>query len=81
MQSLILKESQVLGKIPVPRFLQDDLKEIVLPVDILLDPANDAAEAPHSRRYHIKSQMNDFNAKIAEVSRLLTFPVSVDTNR
>lgn len=48
--------------------LFDDLEEIVLPADVLVDPANGDIEAPQDPRFQIKKKMDAFVTRAADVS-------------
>lgn len=51
------------------QLLFDDLEELVLPADILVDPANSHIEAPQDPRFQISKRMDVFVTKAADVSR------------
>lgn len=59
---------RVLGTISLKQFLFDDLEELVLPADVLVDPANGEIEAPKDPRFQISKRMDAFVTKAADVS-------------
>ena len=58
----------MLGTIPLKQFIFDDFEELVLPADILIDPANEDIEAPQDPRFQISKRMDAFVTKAADVS-------------
>lgn len=50
------------------QLLFDDLEELVLPADVLIDPANGDIEAPQDPRFQISKKMDAFVTKAADVS-------------
>ena len=77
LQSLIEDEIRIKGAISTKQFVFDDLGQIVLPANLLIDPANDLVEAPHDPRFQIARKMEAFALRAAEVymSRNLNHPV------
>ena len=59
---------RVLGKMSFKQLLFDDLEELVLPADVLMDPANGDVEAPQDPRFQIMKRMENFTMKAADVS-------------
>ena len=59
---------RVLGTRSLKQFLFDDLEELVLPADLLIDPANGDVEAPQDARFRISKTMDAFVTKAADVS-------------
>ena len=59
---------RVLGTISLKQLLFDDLEELVLPADVLIDPANGDIEAPQDPRFQISKKMDAFVTKAADVS-------------
>ena len=49
----------------------DELKELVLPVDQMLDPANRLIEAPHDDRFKISQGLDRFVQSVREVRLIL----------
>lgn len=68
LQSLIFGEMRVLGTVSVKQYLFDDFEELVLPADVLIDPANGDVEAPQDPRFQISKRMDAFVTKAADVS-------------
>lgn len=68
---MIFHDKKVLGRITITKLLHDDLEELVLPADILLDPANSDIEAPHDPRFQIAKEMRGFMLRVGDVSALL----------
>lgn len=66
LQSLIFSEMRVLGTISLKQLLFDDFEELVLPADILVDPANYDIEAPQDPRFQISKTMDAFVTKAAD---------------
>ena len=67
LQSLVFSETRILGTISLKQFLLDDFEELVLPADVLVDPANDDIEAPQDPRFQISKRMDAFVMKAANV--------------
>lgn len=59
---------RVLGNISLKQFLFEDFEELVLPADVLVDPANYDIEAPQDPRFQISKRMDAFVTKAADVS-------------
>lgn len=59
---------KVLGLMSLKQLLFDDLEELVLPADVLIDPANGDIEAPQDPRFQISKRMDVFVTKAADVS-------------
>ena len=68
LQSLIFSEMRVLGTISLKQLLLDDIEEVVLPADVLVEPANGDVEAPQDPRFQISKRMDAFVIKAANVS-------------
>ena len=64
---------KVLGTFTITKFIFDDLEEMVLPADILLDPANTNVEPPHDPRFQIAREMRDFVLRVGDVSSDLSY--------
>ncbi len=60
LQSFLTVNEQVLGRIWTKDFLIEDLKALVLPASVLLDPANEAIENPVDIRFRVASQIAQF---------------------
>jgi hypothetical protein len=60
LQSLFFKEMKILGTMPIKQLLFDDVRELTNPVDLLLDPRNEAVEAPQDPRFNIVKRTNWF---------------------
>ena len=58
----------VLGRMSIKQFIFDDLAELVLPLDILVDPQNSEVEAPQDPRFHIAQKMELFVSRVGQVS-------------
>jgi hypothetical protein len=56
----------ILGQISIRQLVDDDLSLVVLPGSILLDPANDAIEAPNHPRFTMSLQMELFRQRAAQ---------------
>lgn len=67
LQSLIEDEVRNEGATSIKQFVFNDLGEIVLPANLLIDPANDLVEAPHDPRFQIARKMETFVLRAAEV--------------
>lgn len=65
-QSVIAKDTTVLGTIPVKNFLYDDLAELVLPSSILLRANIDEVEVPSDPRFQIATHMDRFARHFAQ---------------
>ena len=65
LQSFLDIDAQVLGKVPTKDFMLEDLRSMVLPASILLDPANHAVENPVDTRFRVASQITQFIHKVA----------------
>ena len=72
LQTLIFYETRVLGTMSIKELIFDDLAEIVLPADILVDRTNDSIEAPQAPRFQIARKMDDYVARVGQVSSPLT---------
>ena len=59
---------RVLGTMSFKQLLFDDLEEVVLPADLLVDPANGEVEAPQDPRFQILKRMDSFVTRAADVS-------------
>ena len=68
MQAMVFSEMRVLGMMSFKELIVDNLREIVLPADVLLDSSNFDVEAPQDPRFHVAKRMNDFIATAADVS-------------
>ncbi|KAL8833043.1 MAG: hypothetical protein Q9170_004548 [Blastenia crenularia] len=66
LQSLIFHDMKILGNITISKFIFDDLEELILPADILLDPANSSVEAPHDPRFQIAEEMRGFVLRVGD---------------
>ena len=62
---------KVLETISLKQFLFDDIEELVLPADILIDPANGNIEVPQDPRFQISRRMDAFVSKAANVSSVI----------
>lgn len=60
LQSLLIQNWLVVGKVQMTTYLSDDLKELCCPLPKLLDPRNQMAEAPQSVEFNISKRMNWF---------------------
>lgn len=65
-----MKDTDVLGSIPVGRFVYDDLAELVLPSSVLLEANVDDVEVPSDPRFQIAKHMDNFVCRFAQVSDL-----------
>lgn len=65
---MIFHDMKVLGSVTITQTIHDDLEELVLPADILLDPANGNVEAPHDPRFQIAKEMRAFVLRVGDVS-------------
>ena len=64
-------EMKVLGSISIRRFLFDDFEEVAMPANILVDPANELAEAPQGARFKIFRNMDAFVLRVGDVGALV----------
>lgn len=67
LQSLIEDKIRNEGAASIKQFVFDNLDEIVLPANLLIDPANDLIEAPFDPRFQISRKMETFALRAAEV--------------
>ena len=74
LQTLIFYEMRVLGTMSIKQLIFEDLAEIVLPADILVDRTNDNVEAPQAPRFQIARKMDDYVARVGQVSNRLARP-------
>jgi N-alpha-acetyltransferase 35, NatC auxiliary subunit len=65
LQSFLNIDDHVLGKQTTKDFAVADLKSMVLPASLLLDPANEVVENPIDTRFRIASQMTQFMHKVS----------------
>ena len=72
---MIFSERRVLGTMSFKQLIFDDIEEIVLPADIVIDPSGWDVEAPQDPRFQIAKKMDDFVAKVADVSLLVAIYV------
>ena len=72
LQSLIAGEAKSEDTNSFKQFIFDDLGEIVLPANLLIDPANDLVEAPNDPRFQIARKLEDFVARGGEVDWFLS---------
>ena len=68
MQAMVFSEMRVLGVMSFKQLILDDLRETVMPADVLLDSSNFDVEAPQDPRFHVAKRMDDFMATAADVS-------------
>lgn len=66
LQNFLFQDMVILGRLSIRQVLDDDLSIVALPCSILLDPANDAVEAPHHPLYAIAHQMEVFRQRAAQ---------------
>jgi len=66
LQSFLFKDMVILGHLSIRHVMDDDLSMVVLPGSQLLDPANDAVEAPHDGRFAVAHQMETFRQRAAQ---------------
>ena len=66
LQNFLFHDMVILGRLSIRQLIDDDLSIVVLPHSILLDPANDAIEAPHHPRYAIAHHMELFRQRAAQ---------------
>ena len=62
---------KVLGGMTITRLIFDDLEEIVLPSDLLVDPANGNVEVPQDRRFQVWKEMQSFVLRVGDVRSLI----------
>ena len=65
---MVFSEMRVLGIMSFKELILDNLREIVLPADVLLDPSNSDVEAPQDPRFHVAKRMDNFMVTAADVS-------------
>lgn len=53
------------------QLLFDDLAELVLPADVLIDPANNDIEVPQDPRFQIAGRMDTFLSRAGQVRGIL----------
>ena len=68
MQAMVFSEMRVLGMMSFKELILDNLREIVLPADMLLDSSNFDVEAPQDPRFHVAKRIDEFMATTADVS-------------
>ena len=68
LQALVFHEMKVLGRITIRKFVFDDFEEVAMPANILIDTANELAEAPQGARFKIFRLMDSFVMRVADVS-------------
>lgn len=68
LQALVFHDMRVLGRISIRKFLFDDFEEVAMPGSILVDSANELAEAPQGPRFKIFRLMDSFVMRVADVS-------------
>ncbi|KAK3372869.1 Mak10 subunit, NatC N-terminal acetyltransferase-domain-containing protein [Lasiosphaeria ovina] len=66
LQFFMFKDMVILGHLSIKHVMDNDLAIVVLPCSRLLDPANDAVEAPHDPRFAIAHQMETFRHRAAQ---------------
>lgn len=66
LQSFLFKDMVILGRLSIRHVMDDDLSMVVLPCSQLLDPTNDAVEAPHDGRFAVAHQMETFRQRAAQ---------------
>ena len=71
----------MLGTIPLKQLLLDDFEELVLPADVLVDPANGDIEAPQDPRFQISKRMDAFVMRAANVSLARTSCLACEAQR
>jgi hypothetical protein len=67
-QSLLLKDMKILGRMPLKCILFDDLQELAYPVKELLDPKNFDIEAPENPKFQIARRMDWFIERAGRVA-------------
>lgn len=72
LQELILSKFNLNGREQgkLKEYFLEELRELVLPADFLLDPANGLVETPHDDRYRIFQVMKRFAVTVSEVGSL-----------
>lgn len=70
LQALIVGDTTILGKVPVKKFLYDDLAELVLPWSVLLQANTDEVELPSDPRFQIAQKMEGFVQRFSQVCYL-----------
>lgn len=65
---MVFSEMRVLGMMSFKELILDNLREIVLPADMLLDSSNFDVEAPQDPRFHVAKRIDEFMATTADVS-------------
>ena len=60
LQSLLVQNWVVVGKVQMKAYVLDDLKELCCPLPKLLDSRNKVAEAPQSVEFNISKRINWF---------------------
>ena len=68
MQAMVFSEMRVLGMMSFKELILDNLREIVLPADMLLNSSNFDVEAPQDPRFHVAKRIDEFMATTADVS-------------
>lgn len=68
MQAFIVNEMKILGSKSVKQLFYDDLRDLVLPMSLLLDAENAECEVPSDPRFQIHQSMESFVARVAHVS-------------
>ncbi|MCJ1483161.1 hypothetical protein MMC06_003328 [Schaereria dolodes] len=81
LQALIFNEMRILGSLSIQQFIFDDLEEIVLPADILVDPANTSVEAPNDLRFQIAKKMDVFVGRCGESYLDIIRAISMNRSR
>ncbi|KAI9787913.1 MAG: hypothetical protein M1835_002590 [Candelina submexicana] len=66
LQSLLITEMKVLGRMSIKQLLFDDLAETVLPADTLIDIQNGDVEVPRDPRFQIAKSMDVFITRVSE---------------
>lgn len=66
LQNYLFKDMVILGSLSIRQIVDDDLSTVVLPCSRLLDPSNDAIEAPHDPRFAMAHQMELFRQRAAQ---------------
>ncbi|CAK7566588.1 MAG: N-alpha-acetyltransferase, non-catalitic subunit [Sporothrix epigloea] len=62
-QTFILAENIMLGEHSIRQIMDDDLAVVVLPANMILDPANDEIEAVQDPRFALAKQMEEFRVR------------------
>ena len=81
LQSLVFSEMRIFGNISLKQFLLDDFEELVLPADVLVDPANGDIEAPQDPRFQISKRMDAFVMKAANVGLACSSGLACEAKR